>query len=108
MAQVSPDFDSEGSKLCGYIKKHFNIPTKEERLLFALYLVSCFIPDINCPVLILYEEKGSGKSSCLRKIRQVISPSSADLTGMPKTLDDLALRLCSNRWKYHYQPRSWI
>lgn len=50
MAQVSPDFDSEGSKLCGYIKKHFNIPTKGERLLFALYLVSCFIPDINAYV----------------------------------------------------------
>ena len=94
-AQVEPDFDSKGSKLYGYIKKHFNIPTKGERLLFMLYLVSCFIPDINCPVLILYGEKGSGKSSCLRKIREVISPSSADLTGMPKTLDDLALRLCN-------------
>ena len=93
--QIDPDLNSPASNLLGYVKKHFNISTDEENILFTLYLVSCFIPNINCPILNLYGEKGSGKSTFLRKVRDIVSPSSADLTGMPKNLDDLALRLCN-------------
>lgn len=92
-AQVEPDLECNGDELIKYVQKHFNIETDNESLLFTLYLVSCFVPNVNCPILTLFGEKGAGKSTFLRKVREIVSPCSADLTGMPRTIDDLALRL---------------
>lgn len=94
--QVMPNLQIEKNILLKYVDKHFNIKTENEKKLFAIFLVSLFFSSVSCPILLLFGEKGSSKSTTLRKIQAIVSPTTSDLIGMPKTLDDLAIRLSNN------------
>ncbi len=95
--QVTPDLDTDYTELLGYIGKHFNVQSDSERKLLALYLVtSLWGLAINHPVLILTGEKGSSKSTTLRKLERLIDPKTSDLSGIPKGADGLELRLSNS------------
>lgn len=95
--QVIPNLDTDRSKLLYYISKHFNIQSDSERKLLALYLVtSLWGLSINHPVLIVTGEKGSSKSTTLRKLERLIDPKTSDLSGIPKGADGLELRLSNS------------
>lgn len=95
--QVMPDFDTDHTKLLDYIEKHFNIQSDSERKLLALYLVtSLWGLSINHPILILTGEKGSSKSTTLRKLERLIDPKTSDLGSIPKGADGLELRLSNS------------
>lgn len=93
-AQVAPDTDAEAYELPELVRKHFRFKNEEDRMLFSIYLVTTFLnPLINVPMLILQGEKGSSKSSILRRIERIVDPKSTDVMGAPRSDADLEIRL---------------
>lgn len=92
--QVKPDFSVDETSLSKMLKKHLNIPGKKLRDLYAVWLASCFFPDIQHMILAVYGEKGSSKSTLLQRTVQIIDPviKGAELNSIPKK-SDLELRL---------------
>ena len=69
------------------LKKYINIRA-EDALLFTVYLVSCFIPDIQHPLLILHGESGQGKSTVSKIISELVDPHQGELFKIPEKDDD--------------------
>jgi hypothetical protein len=86
----------------------FRAVPEEEFKLFMIYLVYCFIPQLPKPILLLrgdsddYDEGegGSGKSTLIRLVKQIVDPSSSELSSIPKETKDLKILLSEN----HYTP----
>lgn len=91
-AQVKPDFDGKLSLFLNHIRLAF----KSDYLLFLVYIVSCFIPGIPHPILVLSGEKGAAKSTTARMIRSIVDPSAVSAMTMPSGIRDLALNLSNN------------
>lgn len=94
--QVFPDLDTSPHDLIDFIHKHFRFVNDDECLLFAVYLVSCLIPDIPHPILVLYGEKGAAKSTSMKMVKSIVDPSVIDLFSFPNGRADLALLLSNN------------
>ncbi|MDE6435223.1 MAG: hypothetical protein K2L07_13450 [Lachnospiraceae bacterium] len=97
--QITPNLKKsiKPEDLPKYVKKHFNLSSKDEVKLFSLYLVSCFWGlTISHPALFISSEQGSGKSTFLRKLERLIDPKTIDLIGIPHKADDLELRLSNS------------
>ena len=99
-SQVMPDFDKveDGNykALIKLVKKHFNFKNNDA-ILFAIYLVTCFLGNaINHPILSISGQKGSGKSSAIRKFCQIVDPKNIGLGNIPKSEDDISLRISEN------------
>ncbi|WP_088186818.1 hypothetical protein [Desulfosporosinus sp. FKA] len=90
--QVEPDFDGDFN----LINKHFHFKDEDDRILFTVYLISCFVPDIPHPVLVLSGEKGAAKSTSMRMAKAVVDPAGQDLLIMPNSIDDLVLALSNS------------
>ncbi len=88
LKQVTPDLETDES-LLKLIKKHFRITKKDERLLFAVYLITCFISGISHPVLTLHGEKGSSKTVSMKMIRQIVDPVKNPVAALPIKKDDI-------------------
>ncbi|QQE74170.1 hypothetical protein KDJ56_20390 [Brevibacillus composti] len=91
-AQVEPDFS--GDLLL--ILKHVRLKNPDDQVLYLVYIVSCFVPGIPHPVLVLSGEKGASKSTTLRMTRSIVDPAVRDLLTMPNSKQDLALTLANN------------
>lgn len=78
------------------IDKHFRFGNDDLLFLFKVYLIHCLIPDIPHLIAIFHGEKGSSKTTSVRKARIIIDPSSRDLLTMPKGKNELALILANN------------
>lgn len=74
-----------------------NISHPNEQLLFLCYLVSCFVPNIAHPILVLNGQKGSSKSTIMRMLKTVIDPSPLTALSFSKKPDDLAI-IFSQSW----------
>lgn len=96
--QVQPNFDVIPEKLLSYMRVHFNMNSDKEVKLLTLFLVTSFWGlGISHPILVLTGEKGSSKSTTLRKLEKLIDPKSCDLGGgIPKGSDGLELRLSNS------------
>jgi hypothetical protein len=90
--QAEPDFKGNMELLL----KHVRIKSREDQILYLVYLVSCFIPGIPHVVLVLSGEKGASKSTTMRMTRSIIDPAMRDLLTMPNSKQDLALSLSNN------------
>lgn len=55
-----------------------------KKLLFLIYIISCFVPDIPHPVIIIFGPAGSGKSMTMEFVREIIDPSQAPRLKTPK------------------------
>ena len=97
--QVEPDFNAQPKDLIDLIGKHFRIKNDQDVILFASYLVSCLIPGIPHPILILFGEKGSSKSTSMRMLKKIVDPARQDVLAMPSANSDLAVVLTN-----HYMP----
>ena len=96
-AQVTPD---KGTK--GNIKKifdHINMPDEQDQVLFLSYLVSCFIPNIPHPVMIVHGEQGSAKSTFTKMVKKLVDPSGMETIAINKNIDDFVQQL-----SHHYMP----
>lgn len=79
------------------VLKFVNIKNLDEQLLFLCYLVSCFVPDIAHPILVMNGQKGSSKSTIMRMIKMIIDPSPLIALSFAKKPDDLAI-IFSQNW----------
>ena len=94
--QAEPDLAIMPKRLLKFVKNHFRFKNKNDRFLFTVYLVSSFIPEIAHPLLILFGEKGSAKSTMMRMFKRLVDPASQDLLSMPTSRQDLAILLANN------------
>jgi len=63
------------------IRSYINLKNDDDYLLFLVYLISAFIPGFPHPLLILHGSQGSGKTTPMRVIKELVDPSS--LQGLP-------------------------
>lgn len=77
------------------IGKYVNI-SKSDSLLFSVYIVSLFIPDIQHPILVLYGESGRGKSTISKIVKRIADPSHTNLFMPTKNVDDLYLTMAEH------------
>lgn len=94
--QVEPSWDVEPKDIFSYIHHHFNLKNEKQEKFLVLYLVTAFFGlQISHSLLILTGEKGSSKSTTMRKLEKLIDPKRSDLCGIPKGTDGLELRLAN-------------
>lgn len=94
--QVEPYFDesTDYKELTRLIRKHFNLRHIDDVILFSIYLVSCFLGTyINHPLLAVSGQKGSGKSSFIKKFCDLVDPKHIELGSVPRNREDLALKI---------------
>lgn len=94
--QQKPDLTAEPKDLFDLVKKHFRFKKLADIILFTVYLVTNFIPDIAHVVMVLFGEKGAAKSTTMRMIKKIVDPSIQELLSMPSSKQDLALTLFNN------------
>lgn len=89
-----PDFDPSAKieDLLPLIDKYFYID-ESKKLLLAVYIVSLFIEPIQSPILILNGSKGSGKTTCMRWLKELVDPTIDDVSLFPSSERDLAIML---------------
>jgi hypothetical protein len=73
--------------------KLFNFQSKKDILLFSVYLVSLFIPEIPKVILIIRGTGGGAKTTAFRMIKEIVDPSSVDTFSFPKQINDLVQTL---------------
>jgi len=78
------------------VLKYVNLNDESARLLFLVYLVTCFIPDIPHPILHPYGDKGAGKSCLQKVVRLIVDPSAVELLSFPKDITELSQKLDHN------------
>ncbi len=91
-AQVEPDFDGDVRLLL----KHVRVKGNYNQLLYLVYLISCFVPGIPHPVMVLCGEKGAAKTTAMRMSRAIVDPAMRDVLIMPNSMQDLALTIANN------------
>ena len=76
----APQVEPELENVCPgdvkrFIKEHFNFRSESDRILFAVFLIGCFFGErFSNPVLEIYGQKASAKSTCFKRIQDLIDP----------------------------------
>jgi hypothetical protein len=97
MEQVNPVFDLESpAGSLAKILKHVTLEGSGNQLLYQIYLVASLIPDISSPVLVIFGQKGSAKSTFLRVTKHFVDPARMDLLTMPNSKKDMIISLQNN------------
>jgi hypothetical protein len=78
------------------LNKHYRYTSNDDALLHKILIVTRFIPNIAHPILVLHGEKGSSKTTSMRKDREIVDPAFRDVVSMPTSKADLALILSNN------------
>lgn len=94
--QAEPDFSVESKELVALVKKHFRFKKESDTVLFSVYLVTCFLPQIAHVILVLFGEKGAAKSTTMRMVKRIVDPAKQDLLSMPTSKADLAISLSNS------------
>lgn len=71
----------------------FNFQSKKDILLFSVYLISLFIPEIPKVILIIRGTGGGAKTTTFRMIKEIVDPSSVETFSFPKQINDLVQTL---------------
>lgn len=91
--QVKPALASEDITL---IDKHYRFKSEEDRILHTISVITSFIPNISHAIIVFHGEKGSSKTTTMRKDRMLIDPTNSEVITLPKSNQDLALNLSNN------------
>jgi hypothetical protein len=91
--QVRPERGGDIRALLPFLNLSEDVPN----VLFLTYLVSCFLPDIQHPVPLLYGPHGSAKTTCSWILRALIDPSALQALALPIAVPDL-IQLLSHHW----------
>ena len=66
-----------------------NIQSKEQEVLFLVYLISCFIPSFPHPMPFFYGPQGSAKSTISKIVRSLVDPSLLEVSQYPNSEEEL-------------------
>ena len=78
-----------------------NITGEGNKLVLKCYIISLFIPNISKPVLMLYGEQGSAKSTFEELIKMLADPSIIKTLSFPKDINELIQQLAHNYIAYY-------
>ncbi|MCY9664907.1 hypothetical protein M5X11_08040 [Paenibacillus alginolyticus] len=90
--QAIPDFDGKVS----LILNHIRLKNNHDKILYLVYLVTCLIPNIPHPILVVAGEQGAAKSTMIRMTRSIVDPAARTLLTLPTGLQDTALSIANN------------
>ncbi|MFA5393619.1 MAG: DUF3854 domain-containing protein [Candidatus Ratteibacteria bacterium] len=93
MAQVLPVKGGDVKQVLRFV----NLKPKQD-LLFVVYLISCFLPDIPHPIPVLYGEKGSAKTTTFKLIKKLVDPSAVETLTFPRDLNELVQQISHHWW----------
>ena len=74
------------------IWEYFNVE-ENQRLLFLVYVISLFIPNIPKPILIFSAERGAGKTTSTKLVKLLVDPSLLEITSFPRDLSSFSQML---------------
>lgn len=77
-----------------------NVKGQDNKLLLKCYIILLFYPDIPKPVLMLYGEQNSAKSTLQELIRVLVDPSSILTLAFPRDINELVQKLSHNYVAY--------
>ncbi|CVK18423.1 hypothetical protein [Sporomusa sphaeroides] len=92
--QIAPQ-RNDGVKLKDVLE-FINLMNDKDKILFMVYLVTCFVPDIAHPIPNFYGEKGAAKSTALRLLRKLVDPAKHELMVLPRSQNELAQLIAHN------------
>ena len=101
--QVEPVRGGNIRKLLDFV----NISDESQKLLFLVYVVSCFIPEFPHPVIILHGGQGSAKSTQMKILRKIIDPSVTEDVDCPRDPAELA-QVLSHHWCVYFDNLSGL
>jgi hypothetical protein len=78
-----------------------NLHEPSQGLLLLVYIVSCFVPDIPHPILLLHGPQGSAKTTLFCMLRELIDPSAMAVLSFPRDATELVQQL-SHHWAPFY------
>jgi hypothetical protein len=88
-----------------------NVEDRNSQLLLKVYVVSCLIPDISHPMLVLYGDKGAAKSTVQTLIKKLIDPSKPTLLTVHNDRTEFVQQLAHNHMAVYdnikYNPQ-WL
>ena len=73
--------------------KFINVTDPKDQLLLKVYVVSCLVPDIPHPILLVQGPQGCGKSDFMRVLRKLADPSSVLLQSFRYDQLEMALKI---------------
>ncbi|MGD1838709.1 MAG: bifunctional DNA primase/polymerase, partial [Nitrososphaeraceae archaeon] len=109
-AQVEPSHDYDKEIFDKFINS-LNIKNEGHKLLVKVWITSLLIPEIAHPILLPYGEKGSAKSTLLKKIKMLIDPSQLDLFSVSRDKTQFIQQMTHNFLCFYdnvrYEP-NWL
>ncbi|MFH1314034.1 MAG: hypothetical protein ABIJ00_12525 [Candidatus Eisenbacteria bacterium] len=78
---------------------YINIRDETQGMFLLVWLVSCLVPDIPHPVLVLHGPQGSAKTTALRMARRLIDPSTTEVLTMTRDGSELV-----QQFSHHWAP----
>lgn len=100
-AHQSPQVTPDNSGTVKDILKFVNLSNKDLEILLLVYLVSCFIPDIPHPILIVHGSQGAAKTTFAKVLKTLIDPSKLKVLSLLNNDKDLIQQL-SHHWFLFY------
>ena len=73
--QIEP---KRGGKLSGVLP-FVNICDEQQQMLLLIYIVSCYVPNIPHPILLLHGPQGAAKTTLFRMLRRLVDPSEVEV-----------------------------
>lgn len=87
--QVHPVQGGDVKKLLQFV----NLAKPSEQILFLVYVISCFIPNIPHPIAVFYGPQGAAKTTLGRMLRSIVDPSTLATLSMPASSNELVQQL---------------
>ena len=93
--QLQQELPAKGNEDIECLLNYVNLED-DDKLMFLIYTIACFIPNIQHPILNICGEAGTGKSTLSKIIKDLVDPSNAPLNDFSDGEDGIRLPLSQN------------
>lgn len=88
-----PSYVSTASTPLTSLLELYNLPKESDRLLLQVLLIYYLIPNVKYPILTIFGDHGSGKSTMCRIIRTLVDPNINEISEFPRKEDDFVVQI---------------